>query len=333
MARPRFFGFAAALLATLSVVAGCQVQPTAAPAAPKVYRVGYLASGSPPRSPFQDAFVEAMAGLGYVEGQNLVLEFRYAEGQDDRLPALAAELVALPVDVIVGASTPAVLAAKRATPTIPIVMAAVADPVGSGLVESLARPGGNVTGPTLLATELAGKRVEVLKEVVPGLSRVAVLWNPTNPSKVRDWEETQVAAQALGVEVVSLEGPNTDQIRAALDGLGDVDADGLIVVGDPLTVALRAAIAERAAQSGVPAIYETSDFVEAGGLIAYGPNRFDVYRRAAMYVDKILKGAKPENLPVEYPTRFELVINEPAAQALGLRFPDSVLASTDRTVR
>ncbi len=322
------------LVATiLVVVAGCQPQSTAAPAPPRVYRIGYLASGSPPRSPFQDAFVQALGKLGYEEGQNLTVEFRYAEGQDDRLPALAAELVALPVDVVVGASTPAVLAARNTTRTIPIVMAAVADPVGSGLVESLARPGGNVTGPTLLATELAGKRLEILKEVVPSMARVGVLWNPTNPSKVRDWEETQAAAQALGVEVLSLEGPSTDQIRAALDRLGDATVDALVVVGDPLTVALRMTIAERVAQAHLPAIYETSDFVEAGGLIAYGPNRFDVYRRAAMYVDKILKGARPESLPVEYPTRFELVVNEPAADALDLRFPDSVLASTDRTVR
>ncbi len=322
-----------AALAVLTLVAACQSPATGVPASPRVYRIGYLASGSPPRSPFQDAFVQALGELGYVEGENLTVEFRYAEGQDDRLPGLASELVVAPVDVIVGASTPAVLAARNTTRSIPIVMAAVADPVGSGLVESLARPGGNVTGPTLLATELAGKRLEILKEVVPGMARVAVLWNPTNPSKVRDWVETQAAAEALGVEVVSLEGPSTDQIRVALERLGEVSADGMIVVGDPLTVALRMTIAERAAQAHLPAIYETPDFVEAGGLIAYGPNRFDVYRRAAMYVDKILKGARPESLPVEYPTRFELVVNETAADALGLKFPDSVLASTDRTIR
>jgi len=312
---------------------GCQVPSAAQPVQQKVFRVGYLASGSPPRSAFQESFVQALGELGYVEGQNLTLDFRYAEGQDDRLSELASELAALPSDVIVGASTPAVIAAKQTTTTIPIVMAAVADPVGSGLVASVSRPGGNVTGPTLLATELAAKRVEILREAVPETSRIAVLWNPTNPSKVRDWEETQAVAQRFGIEVVSLEARSRDQARASLDTLSEVAVDALIVVGDPLTVALRTDIAEIAAGSHVPTMYETPDFVEAGGLIAYGPNRFDVYRRAAMYVDKILKGARPENLPVEHPTRFELVINAPAAEALGLSLPESMLLSADRIIR
>jgi putative tryptophan/tyrosine transport system substrate-binding protein len=321
------------LVGLVVALGGCQVPSAVQPAQPKVFRVGYLASGSPPRSAFQEAFVQALNELGYVEGQNLTLDFRYAEGQDDRLPGLASDLAALPADVIVGASTPAVIAAKQTTTTIPIVMAAVADPVGSGLVASVSRPGGNVTGPTLLAADLAAKRVEILREAVPGASRVAVLWNPSNPSKIRDWDETQTAAQHFGIDVVSLEVRSRDDARSALDALTDSAVDALVVVGDPLTVALRADIAEAAARSQVPSMYETPDFVEAGGLIAYGPNRFDVYRRAAMYVDKILKGARPENLPVEHPTRFELVINAPAADALGLSLPEGMLLSADRIIR
>ena len=313
---------------------GCRPPTAAAPPAPKVYRIGYLASGSPPRSPFQDSFVQALGELGYTEGENLDMQFRYAEGQDDRLPSLAEELAALPADVIVGASTPGVLAAKQATHAIPIVMAAVADPVGSGLVASLARPGGNVTGPTLQATDLAGKRLELLREIVPSADRVAMLWNPSNPAKLRDLEETQGAAEMLGVELLSLEARTADEVRAAVaDRLIDTGAKGLIVAGDPLTVGLRAEIAEIAARSKLPAVYETPDFVEAGGLLAYGPNRFDVYRRAAVYVDKILKGASPDSLPVEHPTRFELVVSAPAADALGLTVPQPILASADRIIR
>ncbi len=330
LVRAANLGLAAIVLA---LAASCQVQSAAAPSATRIYRIGYLAGGSPPRSPFQESFVQALAELGYVEGQNLNLEFRYAEGQDDRLPALAADLVAAAADVIVGASTPAVLAAKQATRTTPIVMAAVADPVASGLVVSLARPGTNVTGPTLQANDLAGKRLELLRDVVPGVARVAMLWNPSNPAKRRDLEETQAAAQTLGIELVSVETRTASDVRAAGEALADEAVDGLVVAGDPLTVGLRAEIAEIAARGHIPAVYETPDFVEAGGLMGYGPNRFDVYRRAAVYVDKILKGANPENLPVEHPTRYELVVNIPAAEGLGLTLPQSLLVSADRIVR
>jgi len=212
-------------------------------------------------------------------------------------------------------------------------MAAVADPVGSGLIASLARPGGNITGPTLQATDLAGKRLELLQGVVPSASRVAMLWNPSNPAKLRDLQETQGAAQTLGIELVSIEARTPDEVHAVADRLAEEAVDGLVVAGDPLTVALRSDIAELAAGARVAAVYETPDFVEAGGLMAYGPNRFDVYRRAAVYVDKILKGAKPESLPVEHPSRFELVVNMPAADALGLTLPQSLLVSADRIIR
>jgi len=299
----------------------------------KVARIGVLSFGSAtPGSHIDEAFRQQLRELGYVEGQNIVIEYRWAEGRAERLPDLAAELVRLKVDVIVAGGTPPPLAAKHATRTIPIVMAAAGDPVGSGLVASLARPGGNVTGLSTFTPELAGKRLQLLKEVVPGVSRVAVLWNAANPYAVLNMRETEAAAQTLGVQVQSLEVRGPDDFENALPAAIRGRAGALIVVDDPLTFAYRMRIADFAARNRLPAMYGFREFAEAGGLTAFGANLADLYRRAATYVDKILKGAKPSDLPVEQPTKFELVINMKTAKALGLTIPQSLLLRADQVI-
>ncbi len=328
---------AAGLIATLAL--GLLAAPLAADAQPatKVHRIGILLPGSPapPSTPSAalEAFLQGLRDLGYVEGRNIAIEYRYAQGKLDPLQDLAAELVRLNVDVIVTSTTPAIQAAKKATSTIPIVMAAVGDPVVTGLVAGLARPGGNITGLSLLAPELAGKRLELLKETLPRLSRVAVLWNSASPAMVHTFREARVAAEALGVRLQSLEvqGDPTDFERA-FSAIAKERPDGLFVTLDPFTSLHRGRIAELAAQHRLPAIYELREFVDAGGLMAYGPSSRDLWRRAATYVDKILKGAKPGDLPVEQPTRFELVINLKTARALGLTIPQSVLLRADHLI-
>jgi ABC-type uncharacterized transport system substrate-binding protein len=299
----------------------------------KVARIGMLSQGSPTFSPqLREAFRQQLRELGYVEGQNIVIEYRWAEGRAERLPDLAAELVSLNVDVIVAGGTPAPLAAKHATRTIPIVMTAAGDPVGSGLVASLARPGGNVTGLSARSPELGGKRLQLLKEVVPGLSRVAVLWNAANPYAALVVRETETAARTLGLQVQSLEVRGPDDFENALPGAIRGRAGALIVVEDPLTFLYLKRIAEFAAQNRLPATYGYREFAEAGGLMTVGPNLADLYRRAAIYVDKILKGAKPADLPVEQATKFELVINLKTAKALGLTIPPSLLQRADQVI-
>src|SRR3989454_497288 len=298
--------------------------------AEKLARIGYLSLGSAADTP--KALLQGLRELGYVEGQNLVIEYRYAEGKAERLPDLAAELVSLSVDVIVAGGTPPPLAAKRATRTIPFVMTSAGGPVGSGLVASLARPGGNVTGLSTFTRELAAKRLQLLKEVVPGVSRVAVLWNAANPYAVLNMRETEAAAQTLGVQVQSLEVRGPDDFENALPAAIRGRAGALIVVDDPLTFAYRMRIADFAARNRLPAMYGFREFAEAGGLTAFGANLADLYRRAATYVDKILKGAKPSDLPVEQPTKFELVINMKTAKALGLTIPQSLLLRADQVI-
>jgi putative tryptophan/tyrosine transport system substrate-binding protein len=278
------------------------------------------------------AFFEALQELGWVEGKNVVFEHRYAENRLERLPELAADLVRRKVDVIAAAGTLAPLAAKRATTTIPIVMTAAGDPLGSGLVASLARPGANVTGMSLMAPDLGAKRLELLKEVLPRLSRVAVLWNADNPYSVLVFKETQAGGRTLGIEVRSLEVRRPDDFDSALEAARGLRPDALITVEDPLTADHRTRIAEFTARQQLPSLHGIREFVAVGGLISYGPNIADLFRRAAYYVDKILRGAKPADLPVQQPTKFEMVINLKTAKALGLELPASVLARADELI-
>jgi putative tryptophan/tyrosine transport system substrate-binding protein len=267
-----------------------------------------------------------------VEGKNVVFERRYAENRLERLPELAADLVRLKVDVIVAGGTLAPLAAKRATSTIPIVMTAPGDPVGSGLVASLARPGGNVTGVSLMGPDLGGKRLELLKELLPGLTRVAVLWNAATPNSAVVLKEVQEAGRRLGIEVQSLEVRGPDDFDGTFEAATKQRLDAMITAEDPLTLSYRKRIADFATGQHLPSISGLREFVEVGGLISYGANLDDLYRRAAGYVDKILKGAKPADLPVEQPTKFDLVINLTTAKALGLAVPPSLLARADKVI-
>jgi putative ABC transport system substrate-binding protein len=277
-------------------------------------------------------FRDALHELGYVEGKNVQLEVRWGNGEFERLPALAAELVQLKVDVIVAASSPSVLAARKATSTIPIVMPVSSDPVGDGLVASLAHPGGNITGLSMMAPELGEKRLQLLRETFPEASRaVAVLWNPAYAGMRARFEEAKVAAPKLGLTVRSVEVRDTRELDVAFEAVVREHPEAL-VLSDPFTLSQRARIVEFAAEHRLPAIYESSDFVDVGGLMSFGPNISSLYRGAAVYVDKILKGAKPGELPIEQPTKFELVLNMKTAKALGISFPASVLLRADKLI-
>jgi putative ABC transport system substrate-binding protein len=301
--------------------------------AAKIARIGFLAINLATSPHLPEAFRQGLRDLGYVEGRNVEIEYRDAEGKYERLPALAAELVSLKIDLIVASTYPATLAAKNATKTIPIIMVAVADPVRIGLIASLVRPGGNITGPTLLAgTEMVGKHLELLKEAVPNLSRVAVLSNPANPMHVVRLREVEIAGRSLGVQIQILKAQGPEEFDSAFAAMTRERAGALYVVGDPMFNQHRTRLAELAAKRRLPAVYELKDQAEAGGLMAYGPNTPDIYRRAATYVDKILKGAKPADLPIEQPTKFELVINLRTAKALGLTIPPSLLQRADQVI-
>jgi putative ABC transport system substrate-binding protein len=302
--------------------------------AKKVARIGYLSrsseSGNLPRIA---AFRQGLRDLGYIEGQNFVVEYRYAEGKSDRLPALAVDLLRLKVDVIVAPGTGPVSAARRATRTIPIVMVNAADPVGNGFVASLARPGGNITGLSTLAPDLSGKRLELLKEAVPTTSRMAVLWNPVVPQRSIEVKETEVAAHSLGVQLQSVEARAAGDLEPAFSAMIEGRANALIVLGDGMFNAHRTRILELAVKSRLPAMYNEEEYVLAGGLMVYAPSTNDLARRAATYVDKILKGTKPADLPVEQPTKFELIINLKAAKQIGLTIPPNVLARADKVIK
>jgi putative ABC transport system substrate-binding protein len=301
---------------------------------PRVPRVGYLFSFTPASGRhLWEACREGLRELGYVEGRNVVLEPRWADGHHDRLPELAAELVRLKADVIVSAATPGSRAAKAATNSIPIVIVAVAEPVRAGLVTTLARPGGNVTGLSLLTPELSGKRLQLLAEVLRGVPRVAVLTNPQNLSHVVFLEETRAAAQRLGTQLQSLEARNSDEIQQAFHASPGAAATALIVFDDPVLWSHRKLIVALAAQRRLPAMYGYSEFVDDGGLMSYGPDRIDLYRRTAGYVDKILKGAKAADLPIEQPTKFEFVVNVKTANGLGLTLPQTLLLRADRVIQ
>ncbi len=298
-----------------------------------VHRIGYLLVTTREQDTYLETFLETMRALGYVEGQNLSMEYHAAEGHYERLPALAVELVRLPVDVLLVVSTPAALAAKQATTTIPIVMMGGGDPVGSGLVASLARPGGSITGLAVLDPEVVGKQLEFLKDVLPTVSRVAVLWNPANPLHALNVRAAEVAAQALGVQLHLVEAGGPEAFDSAFAAMTSAHAGALLVLGDAMFFTHRRRLVELAATSRLPTIHNVRPFVEAGGLLAYGPSAFDLHRRAAIYVDKILKGAKPADLPVEQPTKFDLVLNLKTAQALGITFPPALLMLADEVIR
>jgi len=310
------------------------VWPLAARAqqAEKIPRIGFL-SPAAVLSPRDRRFLQALHGLGYFEGKNILIEYRFAGGKFKRLPGLAAELVRLDVDVIVAVVTQASLAAKAATKTIPVVMLAVSDPVASGLVTSLARPGGNITGTSSQTAEVSGKSLQLLKEVVPKLSRVAVLWNPANAIfQAQLLKATERAAGVLGLQLREFGARNTDELDRAFTAISKANVGALMVLGDPTLVAHKARIIDFAAKHRLPAIYATENHAEAGGLMTYGPDMAGQFERAAFYVDKILKGAKPADLPVEQPTKFELVINMKTAKALGLTIPLPLLGRADKVI-
>jgi putative ABC transport system substrate-binding protein len=302
----------------------------AAPPAGKVWRIGYLIAGS---GGIDEAFRHGLRDLGYVEGQNLTIEYRHADNQRERLPDLAAELARLPVDVIVVAGENAARAAQQATRTIPIVLTAGADPMGIGLVASLARPEGNLTGLSLMSAELEGKRLELLKEAVPTASRVGVLFNPASTNAIRLWRETESAARSLGVQLHALEVRQADELEHAFAAATSAGVGALIVWRNFLMETHRTRILQLASQRRLPVMAELREYVDDGGLMFYGPSLPDAFRRAATYVDKILQGAAPADLPIEQPTKFELVLNRKTAQALGITFPPTLLILADEVIQ
>jgi putative ABC transport system substrate-binding protein len=322
----------AALIAAvaLGLLAAPHATPAQQPA--KIPRVGLLRPGAPP-DPDVDAFRRGLRDLGYIEGQTIAIESRWAEGRPERLPLLVAELVQLNVDVIVTQGEVMTRSVKEATGTIPIVMAASGDPVGAGLVASLARPGGNVTGLSAVAPDLIAKQLQLLKEAAPKVSRMAILYNPTILAMVLSVKEAQGAARTLGLTVQPLEVRSPDDLGPAFDAMTRKRAQALFLFGDPFTITHQRQILDFAAKRRLPAISQFRDFADGGALMTYGPDRLDMFRRAATYVDKILKGAKPADLPVEQPTRFALVINMKTAKVLALTIPPSVLVRADQVIQ
>jgi putative ABC transport system substrate-binding protein len=322
----------AALAAALAL--GAAVMPPAvdAQSSERVRRIGYLGSGSP-ASGFHEEFLAGLRDLGWVDGQNFVVDYRFAEGRFERLPGLAAELARSDVEVIVAQPTPAALAARNATRTIPIVMVNVGDPVGLGLVASLARPGGNVTGTAFdVGLETFSKALQLLKEAVPGARRVAVMTNPGNPAQALAISNIKAAARSLGLGLLFVDTRGPDDFAGAFARIAKDRADALLVVAESLFVANRARLAELALAHALPSMFGSRQNVEAGGLVSYGPSLSHTSRRAATFVDKILKGARPAELPVEQPTKFELVVNLTTAKALGLTIPQSVLLRADAVI-
>jgi putative ABC transport system substrate-binding protein len=318
---------------TLSALLFALCLPVEAQQPRKIPMIGFMRGGSPTDAEI-DAFRHGLRELGYVEGKNIIIEYRNTEGKTDHFSAVAAELVRLKVDIIVAAGGSAVvLAVKPTTDAIPIVMTNPGDPVAIGVVASLARPGGNVTGLTSSSTELSGKRLEVLREAVPKLSKVAVLWSPAESGNARNFKETEVAAQSLKLKLLSLGLRTSDDLDNALQSSTRERAGALIIIRSPAYSASGERIVDFAAKNGLPTMFPEKLFVEAGGLMSYAPNIADNFRRAATYVDKILKGAKPGDLPVERPMKFELIINLKTAKQIGLTIPPNVLARADKVIR
>jgi putative tryptophan/tyrosine transport system substrate-binding protein len=307
--------------------------PLAGEAQPKVPRIGILTLAVASSTPIFEEFRQGLRDLGYAEGQNIAFEYRFAQGRPDRLPGLAAELVRMKIDVIVIEGGQAALAAKNATQTIPIVMAVIGDPVKAGLVASLARPGGNITGLTLFAPELSWKRLQLLKEVVPKSTLVAVIRNATHPNAADLWGETEAAAQSLNLRLQSVEVRSPADLDGAFKAATSARPSAFVTLADGMLLNNRTRIIEFAVKSRLPAIYPDREFAAAGGLMAYGPSLSSNFRRAATFVGKILKGAKPADLPIEQPTKFDLVINLKTAKALGLTLPSSLVKRADTVIQ
>ena len=307
--------------------------PTEAQQQAKVSKIGWLSARPASNNSGQEVIVRMLRDLGYVGGKNIAFEYRYADNRLDRFPALADELVRLKVDVLLTPGTPGALALKSATKTIPIVFADVTDPVAAGLVGSLARPGGNITGFSSIEALLAGKRLELLKEAVPKISRVAVLWNPHDPSSAQQWKESQLAARELGLQLHSMEVSSADQFESAFKEANQVRNSALVVVSSALAFSNQKRLADLAIKNRLPAIYTRGDFVDSGGLISYGPDQTERYRRVAAMIDKILKGTKPADIPVEQPTKFDLMINLKTAKQIGLTIPPNVLVRADKVIK
>jgi ABC-type uncharacterized transport system substrate-binding protein len=326
---PKWLGLSVIAFVLVGVVVGVQAQQPK-----KVSRIGFLSGGFPStNSARHDAFRQGLRELEYVEGKNILVEYRYVEGKADRERELAAELVRLKLDIIVSAGSTPTRTARAATSTIPIVMSNDNDPVGDGFVASLARPGGNISGLSNFAPELSGKRLEILREVLPKLARVAVIGTSTNPAYAQVIKEVELTANALGVKLQNLDVLDSKDIETAFRAASKGRADGVLVLTSATLVPQRVQLAELAVKNRLPVIYSNSQYVEAGGLMFYGANVLDLDRRAATYVDKILKGAKPADLPVEQPTKFELIINLKAAKQIGLTIPPNILARADRVIR
>ena len=311
---------------TLSSVAEAQQRS-------KIPTIGWLAVRPASAVSAVKSFQRAFSNLGFVEGKNIVFTYRYAEGDLDRLPGLADELVGLKVDVIIAPNTPAAVAAKNATKTIPIIFIDVTDPIATGLVDSLARPGGNITGFTTITSVLAGKRLELLKETIPKVSRVAMLWNPQESSSAQSWKESQLPARELNLQLHSMEVSRADKYEAAFKEAIKARSSALVWTSSPLGSTNQKLIVDLAEKHRLPAIYARRAVVEDGGLMSYGHDHDEPYRRVAVLVDKILKGAKPADLPVEQPTKFEMVINLKTAKQIGLTIPPNVLARADRVIK
>jgi putative ABC transport system substrate-binding protein len=322
MKRREFITLIGGAAAVWPVTAGAQH-------AGKMWRIAFITQAE---TNIYEALFERLRELGYVEGQNIIIERRYAEGRAEKFQEFAAEMVRLKADLIITITTPAALAAKNATTTIPIVIPTAIDPVGTGLIASLARPGGNVTGGAVLTGEMAAKRLELLKEVVPSLSRTAVLWNSANPANALAWRDTQGAARTLGVTLQSHEVQGPKDFEVAFARMAEERPDALFVLDDALTIQYRKEIADFAMQKRLPSVFAAKDRVEAGGLMSYGPRYSEMMRHAASLVDKILRGAQPANLPMEQPTTFELVINLKTAKAIGLTVPPLLLARADEVI-
>lgn len=316
----------------LLIALGAAALPALAQQQKRMFVIGYLAPIVPP-DPRLEFLKQGMRDFGYVEGRDYRLETRWGEGKLERMPALAEELVRLKPDVIVARSSPSVLAAKKATRTIPIVMPLSSDPVADGIVESLARPGGNITGLSLMAPELEAKRLQILHDVLAGRAgRVSVLWNPAYTGMAARFRETKAAAPNVGMDVRSVEIRDVKEMEAAFEAITRHPPAGIVLLVDPLTLSMRARIVEFAREKRIPAIYEQREFTDAGGLMSYGPNADAQFRRAAYYVDRILKGAKPGDLPIEQPVKIELVVNLATARTLGITLPQSILATADQVI-
>jgi putative tryptophan/tyrosine transport system substrate-binding protein len=299
----------------------------------RIPKIGWLGVRPVASDPARELFGREFRALGYVEGKNIIFEYRSADDKLDRLPALADELVRLKVDVLLASLTPAAVAAKNATRTIPIVFNGGFDPVALGLVDSLARPGGNVTGFTAIAPALIGKRLELLKETIPKLSRLAVLWDPQNPGSAQQWKESQLPARELSLQLYSIEVSSADKFESGFKEAINARTAALAVMASPFFYSNQKQLTDLAIKNRLPVTYPRPDFVESGGLMSYGADRFEPFRRAALMVDKILKGAKTADLPVEQPTKFELMINLKAAKQIGLKIPPNVLARADRVIK